>query len=300
MPLSKSSIFIPIPNTSAKLHLKRFHGSSDVVFMVHGAIENGKIFYSESDKGLAPFLAKKNFDVYVLDLRGRGQSTPAINDKADYGQSDSIMQELPLALNKIIELRGQTKQHWIAHSWGGTLLSALLARQPELISNVSSQIYFGSKRSIRIKSFKRLFYIDFIWNMIGKLLIKTHGFLPAKKFKLGADSESKKSHRQSLEWVYGPWIDSDDQFNYALQLKKLTLPPTLFIAAINDHTLGHPKDVLRFMNECGQGIQRYQLLSKQSGNLHNYNHIDMLTHQLAEKDHFITVLDWIEKYRPNI
>jgi len=29
------------------------------IVMIHGAIENGKIFYSESGKGLAPFLCKK-------------------------------------------------------------------------------------------------------------------------------------------------------------------------------------------------------------------------------------------------
>ena len=45
------------------------------VLMVHGAIENGRIFYNEKGKGFGCYLAQQGFDVYVIDLRGRGHYT---------------------------------------------------------------------------------------------------------------------------------------------------------------------------------------------------------------------------------
>lgn len=296
MPLLKSSINITVPNSNSHLHLKRFHGSGDVIFMVHGVIENGRIFYSKSDKGLAPFLAKCGYDVFVLDLAGRGLSQPSINKHAKHGQTESITQSIPLALQKIKELRKDARQHWLAHSWGGVLMASTLARMPELITDVASQVYFGSKRQVKVRSLYRFFYIDFMWRGACKLLTNIYGYLPAKKYKIGADNETKKSHQQSIEWVKGDWIDSDDNFNYQAALVNQPLPPTLFLAAINDHALGHPDDVQRFLQECGTGIKRYQLLSKNTGNLVDYDHINMLTHHQAEKDIFPTVLNWIEKH----
>lgn len=47
--------------------------------MLQGAIENGKIFYSDSGRGSGLFLARGGLDVYAGDWRGRGESWPHIN-----------------------------------------------------------------------------------------------------------------------------------------------------------------------------------------------------------------------------
>src|SRR5215203_377312 len=102
----EESIFIPF-RAGEQLHMKRFFtGENDPpVFMLHGSIENGRIFYSASGKGLAPFLASNGYDVFVADLRGRGLSTPSINRHSTYGVHESIMEEIPVFLNKIRELK---------------------------------------------------------------------------------------------------------------------------------------------------------------------------------------------------
>ena len=84
--IKEESLFIPL-HQNDRLHLKRFCGSStgSVVFMLHGTVENGRIFYSRNGKGLAPFLASKGYDVFVADLRGRGESTPAISRESASG-----------------------------------------------------------------------------------------------------------------------------------------------------------------------------------------------------------------------
>ena len=42
------------------------------VLMLHGAIENSRIFYNEKGRGLGCFLADRGFDVTCADFAGRG------------------------------------------------------------------------------------------------------------------------------------------------------------------------------------------------------------------------------------
>src|SRR4026208_2216064 len=134
----EDSLFIPLHEKDL-LHLKRFCGNplGPVIFMLHGTIENGRIFYSKNGKGLAPFLAKQGYDVFVADLRGRGLSTPSISRNSKFGLTECIQEEIPAFLDEIKKIRGDAPLHWIAHSWGGILLLSYYARQAEN-ANVSS------------------------------------------------------------------------------------------------------------------------------------------------------------------
>lgn len=50
------------------------------VLMIHGMVEDGRIFYHPSGKGLGCYLARQGYEVYVADLRGtaRFQSRPPV------------------------------------------------------------------------------------------------------------------------------------------------------------------------------------------------------------------------------
>ncbi len=98
--------------------------------MVHGAIENGRIFYTESGKGLACFLARHGYQVYVADLRGRGLSTPAIAEQAEHGQHELITEDMPALHRWIAARHAGFKLHWMAHSWGGVIMASTLVRFP--------------------------------------------------------------------------------------------------------------------------------------------------------------------------
>ena len=56
-----TSIFLPFKD-GAQLHMRRFSrgGEGVPVLLLHGSIENGRIFYSESGKGFAPWLAERS------------------------------------------------------------------------------------------------------------------------------------------------------------------------------------------------------------------------------------------------
>lgn len=297
MPLVAEILTVPLPG-GEQLNLQRFYVNphGPVIFMLHGAIENGRIFYSESGKGLAPYLARNGFDVYVADLRGRGRSRPPIGRGAAFGQTEAITEDIPAFVEAIIGRRGPVPQQWLAHSWGGVLLSSFLARFPAYIDLVSSLVYFGSKRTIRARNAHVLLKVKLVWEWLCPLSCLLCGYLPARQLGIGSDSETVASFRQSAAWVReDAWVDVDG-FDYGRAIKAVRLPPVWYLAARNDHALGHPDDVRRFMESAGVQQYRFTVLSRHNGNRHDYDHINMLTHPDAVADHFPRVLQWLRQH----
>lgn len=267
--------------------------NGEPVFLLHGSIENGRIFYSKSLKGLAPYLAQQGYDVYVGDMQGRGKSKPAVSRNSTYGQIDVIKTDIPAFLNKIKELKGNVPVHAMAHSWGGVLLLAFLSRYE---SNIATLVTFGSKRQIKVRN-KEYYKLVYNWYFLGKLLVALYGYLPAKKFKIGSDNEPRNHYKQINKWLLaknGEWIDNEDGFDYGKALKEKPTVPNLFIAAKNDAVLGNPSDVKNLQNDVSASETEYWLLSKENGNLHDYDHINMLTHKDCVKDHFPKIVEWIK------
>ena len=264
--IQSESLYIPWENEAGsrpgeKLHLKRHRPSAGdlgtPVLLLHGAIECGRIFYSDSGKGLAPFLAQQGFDTYCADLRGRGASGPPIARGAGYGQFESITREVPAFIERIRELRGRDEpQIWMAHSWGGVLMLAVLARFPEYRRLVRGIVCFGTKRSIHVRNWEVRLKIDFFWQRLARAMVAAYGYLPARKYGIGSADESDLSHRESTLWVRpGPWIDPRDGFDYGAALPAAELPPLMFFAGAQDRCLGHPQDVRALIREIRPNVQ---------------------------------------------
>lgn len=277
-----------------RLHLRRLGpAEGQPALMLHGAISNGRVFYSDSGKGLGPYLAEAGFCVYVLDLRGRGLSEPAIGAGAEHGQLESIRDDLP-AVQEFIQGRHPGRQvHWLAHSWGGVLMASTLARFPALCAGVASLTFFGSKRSIHSWSAERLLKVELVWNRLAPRWVAKHGYLPAKAKGIGADDETAASLRHSIAWVKtGPWVDPEDGFDYQAAAATVPWPRLWMLAGKGDRALGNPADVARFKAEMGAKGE-LTLLAKGQGFRRNYDHLNMLVGQDAAEDIFPRVKTWL-------
>ncbi len=298
----QSSHFVPGPE-GAELHLREIAlplPTRAPVLMLHGSVENGRVFYTPSGKGLGPFLARAGHPVVVADQRGRGESRPHVARGHRYGQTEAITHDLPALHRAVRELHPGQPVHWVAHSWGGVLMLATLGRFPELRSEVASLTCFGSKRCVRVRNLHKLLLIDLYWLRLAPLAAWAFGFLPSRRLGLGSDDESRASLEQCCAWVRpGPWIDPADGFDYGAALRHAEdMPPTWYLAAADDPCLGHPDDVRAMMDEAGQGAARFELLGRGTGHLHDYDHVTMLTHADAERDHFPAVEAWLGECEP--
>ncbi|KPH63452.1 alpha/beta fold hydrolase [Pseudoalteromonas sp. NEC-BIFX-2020_002] len=299
MTIKQESVFIKLADQQT-LHLRRIYNPNSqgpAVLFVHGAVENGKIFYTHSNKGLAPFLAEQGYVCYVADLRGRGESKPGISKHAHYGQTEAITEDIPAFIDKIAELEGKPPAYWVAHSWGGVLMNSVFARFPHYIADVKACAYFGTKRSLYNHHPKKYFQGNVIWYFLAPILANKHGYLPAKKLKWGSDDETKKSHYQSMQWAKKkPWIDSDDGFDYGAAVSEMHLPPTLHIAGVKDKALAQPIDIQKFIDESGKGVQDLRIYGRKHGHQFDYDHINMLTHPNAKADQFTDLVNWFAAY----
>lgn len=292
----QSSYQVPLSHRD-RLHVRRI--ARDVygpaVLMIHGAVENGRIFYSHSGKGLAPFLAARGYDVFVPDLRGRGESSPRVSRHTRTGQHEAITEELPALVRFVRELKGGPPAFWVTHSWGGVLVTSFLARFPMYLDAIHAMVYFGSKRRIQIEGIRKRVVIDFLWGWGSRQLARVVGYFPARVVGAGSDSESATFNREMLQWVKASaWVDGGDGFDYRAALRAVSLPPIWYIAGVGDAVLGNPADVFAFMLESGDHPQRYTILSRANGNRRDYGHIDMLTAPECVEDHFPRVAEWFD------
>lgn len=291
----QSSTFLDLSHY--QLHLRRLtplHIQHAPVLMLHGAIENGRIFYSHQGKGLGCFLADQGFSVYCADFAGRGKSQPRASKDFDHSQHQLICQDIPALIEHLYQ-QYQQKIHLVCHSWGGVVLAASLARFPELCSKVASASYFGTKRRISIESFSKTIQVNWIWNQIAPWLCQRYGYLPAKKLRFGADNEPRQFLKDTVHWINSEsFVDPTDQFDYAAASTRCDWPASWFFAAINDKVLGHPTDVRLFMAETQLQHAKYTLLgSEAQDDQHGYDHISMLTHPKARDGHFQSLAQWL-------
>jgi len=268
-------------------------GSGAPVLLIHGSIEDSRIFHSASGKGFAPFLAKSGFDVFIPDLPGKGMSRPKVKEGLRHGQTEFIHLDLPDYFSYIKRYYPDRKVQLGAHSWGGVLILAWYALYGQK-DEVGNMVFFGSKRRISVKTLRRFFVIDLMWTGMGNLSTSLAGFLPAKKLGFGSENEPAEFYRQTNKWVYSKeWIDGKTGADIPRLLKSKGLPPILYFAAIKDRVLGNPLDVERLMNEAGGDEDAFVLLSKHHGNAKDYNHIDMLTASECPEDHFPMAVNWL-------
>ncbi|WP_333607391.1 alpha/beta fold hydrolase [Arsukibacterium sp.] len=281
---------------SYQLHLRRLmpmQACLSPVLYIHGAIENGRIFYSPSGKGLACFLADQGFVGYCADLAGRGLSKPHVSSGFDQSQQQAICDDIPALIEHIYQLHQQPVT-LIAHSWGGVLVSASLARHPKLVTKIKAKVCFGTKRVISVRNWQRRIKIDWLWQQFAPWLGRRYGFIPAKRWRFGADDEPKRFLNDTLPWIAGaPFTDITDGFDYAAACRQLSWPPLWHFAAAADTLLGHPHDIQQFIQETAQQQARFTLLQHSAQSKHRYDHISMLTHAEAREEHFQHLADWL-------
>ncbi|WP_028109861.1 alpha/beta fold hydrolase [Ferrimonas futtsuensis] len=287
---------------SGQLHLRVLtpeETPKGVVLMVHGAMSNGRVFYSGGGRGLGCYLADQGYQVYVLDCYGHGQSHPPLSHREEHGQYEVIHEQLPLVQRLLLERHSQPI-HWVGHSWGGVLMIAALARYPSLLQQIPTLTLFASKRTVRSWSSERLLKIELAWKRLFPWLGQKLGYLPLQRWRVGMDDQSTRFLMDSLPWISDAhWLDEMDGFDYGESARELVAqgrwPATWFLAGAGDKALGNPRDVKDLMQECGlDGMARYQVLGRRQGWRRDYDHAGILTHRDAAKELYPDVLSWLQ------
>ncbi len=281
-----------------QMHLRRLwcgdKGRGEPVLMLHGAAEDGHIFYSHSGLGLACWLARNDCEVFVPDLRGKGKSWPAINQHSDFGFHEIITQDIPALAATVGRLTGGREQTWVTHSLGGVLAVATLTRSGAEALGVRQLAHFAARRRVRAGGMRRRLLIDLLWNRIGRIAVAAEGYLPAPALRLGTARESGRCFLDGLRWAReAAWLDPEDGFDYGATLAAGVWPRSLYFASAADRAFGHPEDVRDFMHEIGHHDGRMLIVGSAAGGAADYSHTGMLLRPEAETELFPQLLDWM-------
>lgn len=300
MPVSRieQSLMVSLP-AGDQLHIRRLADNPDgpPVLLLHGLLEDGSLFYPAPDQGLAHYLARHGFDVYVPDFRGKGRSWPPVARLSTYRVNHAVTQDLPAILESIQGVRGRLPVYWFAHAWGGVLASSFLARYPGYRASINGLIYFGTHRVAARAILHRPVWFDGLTGWLRAALARLWWFIPGRLRRRGGSNEFRGIQLDSFNWLQGqPWIDPSDHFDYGKALSQgLNYPPALYFASRRDLGYCNPKAVKAFMTEVGSHNGRLVILGRKEGNQHNYSHIGMLTHPDATRDHFPFMLNWMQE-----
>ena len=295
---TETSIMVPLgENGLQQLHMRHIYRDPDApsIFLLHGLVEDGTIYYSRTGQGLAYFLAENGFQVFVPDLRGKGRSWPSVSQLLRCRVVDLVTEDIPLLLEAVEETTGRVPAFLVGHGFGGVLISSFLARYPEYRHLITGVVHFGSRRVASGADLYRRILIDWLWSGLAGPLARVRGVVPGRLLRIGARDEHPQLHQDSLYWLKGsPWQDPEDDFDYGRALSQgLEYPPSLYFASRMDLGYGNPADVRNFMREVGHHNGRLVVLGKSDGNRHNYSHIGMLIHPEARDDHFPFMLEWL-------
>jgi pimeloyl-ACP methyl ester carboxylesterase len=98
---------------------------------------------------LARALQRAGFDTWLVELRGRGRAR--VPNGADWSADEEVAQDLPLAIETVLDLSGEERVFWVGHSWGGIMAYLLHARGLAAAEKVAGLVTIASPATLKFQ-----------------------------------------------------------------------------------------------------------------------------------------------------
>jgi len=153
-------------------------GHPTPVILCHGLGANRYNFDLGPEMSLARYLQDRGFDVWVLELTGRGtrckMGTRTDPYRTPHLFDDYVRKDAPAALDHVRKETGASQVHWVGHSMGGLVLYGLL--QGPRADDIARGVAVASPGNFRsVRSIPGLFAL---WRL-ARFLPSIHQRLPA-------------------------------------------------------------------------------------------------------------------------
>ncbi|MGH1472131.1 MAG: alpha/beta fold hydrolase [Cellvibrionaceae bacterium] len=297
---------------SSQLALRRCYRNAEgtPILLLSGFLDSSQIFLpkfnsSAQDKGgLATFLASEGYDVYLADLRGKGDSWPQASRRASWGIHESICEDIPAHLAMIDKLRPGVPQFWMGQDLGSLQLLAAFGRfQSEgiqgrhLFAPVVGMAHFSASRRRQVETWVAKQKYN-SWNAYCALSRLMAGYITLP-FGESVSRETLGAFETWRQWQEEEkWVDPVDAYDYREALSATQLPPSLYITNREQELWGSPTDCRALISELGPHDGRMIIVSKKGGNERDYTVNGLLRHPSSCTDHFQQLKYWLEEHNP--
>jgi pimeloyl-ACP methyl ester carboxylesterase len=292
------------------------------VLLVHGLAANRYNLDLTDDLSLARHLSARGFDVWIVELRGRGFSLrPKLFSglKYDWSFDDYAERDLPCAAGVVAQVTGAPSLHLVGFSTGALACYAWLA-DPHRTLAVASLVSIGGaasfKRLGRVLSARLIRSIRFLrhrWllRVLAPLSGRWHPS-PLQVIHNPENTDGPIQRRAMVNMIanfsrnellqYTDWIQSDvfrsidRRRDYRAELPRVTVP-TLLLAGPRD-VLSPPDAVKETHDAIGAVDKQFVICSRAQGLGVNYGHFDLAIGRGAPVDVYPRVAAWLEGHDP--
>jgi predicted alpha/beta hydrolase len=251
------------------------------VFLTHGTFSNKKIC-----DGIAKYLTEKGFTCWIMEWRNHGKSSKT---KRKFNFETIAKYDLTSTFEFLFGTLNLKSIDCLTHSGGGIILTIFLINNPKYNSKINSITLFGvqafgagDKLSSRIKI------------VLSKYLTALIGKVPSKTAGSTEHSESYYTMKQWFNWNLNQNFIGENGFNYLGKMSEIKVP-ILSICAKGDDFIAPKIGCEKFLNAFENDTNKLLYISKENGNLENYNHSRILKSKNSKEEIYPKVEQWINE-----
>ncbi|MDH2344109.1 alpha/beta hydrolase [Bradyrhizobium sp. SSUT112] len=117
--------------------LKNFSASRTVLY-IHGSTQPSETVFdlAVGNGSWADYIASQGYDVWLVDVRGYGGSTPPKDQSKPFASTRDAVEDLGAAVKYILSKRAISKVQLIGWSWGTLITGSYAAERPEHVAGL--------------------------------------------------------------------------------------------------------------------------------------------------------------------
>ncbi|MGC6415723.1 MAG: alpha/beta fold hydrolase [Bradymonadia bacterium] len=248
-----------------KLRIKHIHvpatEACGTLILTHAMMVDSRTFYRRG-RGMAEFFATLGWHVFTFDFRGRRGVGPTPVEGGAWGYDDLVEQDLPAALDCIVEQDTPRPLVLGGHSLGGhaSIASAGAGLLPDDIDAfllLSTNIW---RPSLEPKWWRRI--QKALNSRLFDLITSVFGYFPSRRLRFGPCDEAH-AYVQDLRrlWVTDRWCSRDGKTDYTEGARRLQTP-ILSVIGRGDRLMAHHEGAERWFADVGAGMKDYWMVGR--------------------------------------
>ncbi len=261
-------------------------GERAPVVLVHGSYTHRGFWMRDDGVGLAVYLARHGYDVWVPELRGHGLS-PKPEAFEQVTAEDHIRRDLPRVHDAVLDATDR-RPVYVGHSSGGLYLLGALSRGWIEPDDVQALAVFGTQ----IRDGEAYLRLPGVAAAL-KALLGAIGYLPAPRLGMGPEIEPAGEMAEVIDWkAKQRWTDREG-VPYREGLADLRMPVRAYAGA--DDTMDPPAGCKDLHDAIGSDEKSFQLLGREAGFSRDYGHAEMIASSAAADEVWPDLFAWLDQ-----
>lgn len=283
------------------------------VVLCHGLGANRYDLDFSERYSLAQLLARRGFESWVLELRGRGVAGVPSDGTFD----DQAIHDVGAAIRTVLSASVGKDVLWVGHSKGGLVAYAHLARFPNApiraVATLGTPAAFDQQEGVRLllRAVSPVFGLKRLPMRLATRFVAPIGLppWPVGPYLANGDNMEPEVIRQAISnvtadilggvarqfsrWIQHGTLDGEDGLDYRKALREVKTP-MLLIAGVKDMLA--PPSTVNAVKRWVSGPVETLLLSKGTGFSADYGHGDLTLGRRAPDEVFPRVVEFLERH----